>query len=312
MRVLRGPWASWETQTSPTAVTVGVFDGVHLGHRTLIERLRATGHVPTILTFEPHPAEVLAPGTHPRLITTIDERLGLLAGAGVELVGVLNLAEIRHLQAGEFLGQVLEQRLAMAAMVVGTDFHFGRDRSGDVAFLRRAGDLEGFKVDVVELQQTADGAISSSGIRAMIEMGDMRAATGLLGSRYSLSNVVIHGDGRGREIGFPTANLEPPGRKVIPGHGVYAAYALLRGERHQAAVNVGVRPTFGGTELVVEAHLLDFNDDCYDETMTLEFVERLRPELRFEEVSALIKQMSVDVETVREVLESLDPGPRDV
>ena len=311
MKVLRGPLATWEPQTLPTAVTVGVFDGVHLGHRTLIDRLQTTGYVPTVLTFDPHPAEVLSPGTHPRLITTIDERLDLFAGAGVELVGVVDLAEIRHLRPEEFVSQVLERRLAMAAMVMGTDFHFGKDRSGDVGFLRSAGVLQGFKVDVVELQ-TVDGIVSSSGIRALIEVGDVSVAAVLLGSRYRLSNVVIDGDKRGREIGFPTANLEPPERKVIPGHGVYAAFALLRGRRYQAAVNVGVRPTFGLSDLVVEAYLLDFNDDCYGETMALEFVERLRPERRFEEVSELVEQMSADVEMVRDLLDGAGAGHRDV
>jgi len=192
---------------------------------------------------------------------------------------------------------------------MGTDFHFGRDRAGDVDYLRHAGDRKGFKVDVVELQEV-DGVISSSEIRALIETGEVSAAASLLGSRFRLSNVVVHGDNRGREIGFPTANLQPPERKVIPGHGVYAAFALLRSERHQAAVNVGVRPTFGQSDLVVEAYLLDFNDDCYGETMTLEFVERLRPELKFAEVSELVEQMSVDVAMVRELLAGVSGEPR--
>jgi riboflavin kinase/FMN adenylyltransferase len=310
MRVLRGPLPSWQPQTLPSAVTVGVFDGVHLGHRTLIDHLQATGYLPAVLTFDPHPAEVLTPESHPRLITTIEERLDLFAGAGVELVAVVDLAEIRHLKPEEFVSQVLEKRLAMAAMVMGTDFHFGKDRTGDVGFLRRAGALQGFKVDVVELK-AVDGVVSSSGIRALIEVGEMRVAAVLLGSRYRLSNVVVEGDKRGREIGFPTANLAPPERKVIPGHGVYAAYAWLRGHRHQAAVNVGVRPTFGQGDLVVEAYLLDFNDDCYGETMTLEFVERLRPELKFEEVSELVEQMSADVEMVRDLLDAADAESRD-
>jgi riboflavin kinase/FMN adenylyltransferase len=223
---------------------------------------------------------------------------------------VVDLAEIRHLKPEEFVSQVLEKRLAMAAMVMGTDFHFGKDRTGDVNFLRRAGALQGFKVDVVELK-TVDGVVSSSGIRALIEVGEMRVAALLLGSRYRLSNVVVDGDKRGREIGFPTANLAPPERKVIPGHGVYAAYAWLRGHRLQAAVNVGVRPTFGQSDLVVEAYLLDFNVDCYGETMTLEFVERLRPELKFEEVSELVEQMSADVEMVRDLLDAADAEFRD-
>ncbi len=310
MRVLTGPLETWEPQTVPTAVTVGVFDGVHLGHRTLIDRLQATGYVPTVLTFDPHPAEVLSPGTHPRLITTLDERLDLLADAGVELVGVLDLAEIRYLRPEEFVGQVLEQRLTMAAMVIGTDFQFGKDRSGDVGFLLHSGVRNGFQVDVVELR-AVDGVVSSSGIRALIEVGDMSVAAVLLGSRYRLSNVVVDGDKRGRGIGFPTANLEPPERKVIPSRGVYAAFALLRGARHLAAVNVGVRPTFDGSDLVVEAYLLDFNDDCYGETMTLEFVERLRPELKFAEVSELVEQMRVDVEMVRDVLDPAGAESRD-
>ncbi|MDP9494950.1 MAG: bifunctional riboflavin kinase/FAD synthetase [Actinomycetota bacterium] len=310
MRVLTGPLATWALQEAPTAVTVGVFDGVHLGHRTLIDRLQATGYVPTVLTFEPHPAEVLSPGTHPRLITTLEERLDLLAGAGVELVGVLDLAEIRHLRPEEFVSQVLEQKIAMAAMVIGTDFQFGKDRSGDVGFLLSSGASNGYQVDVVELR-SVDGVVSSSGIRGLIEVGDVSVAAVLLGSRYRLSNVVVDGDKRGRDIGFPTANLQPPERKVIPSNGVYAAFALLRETRHLAAVNVGVRPTFGGSDLVVEAYLLDFDDDCYGETMTLEFVERLRPELKFAEVSELVEQMSVDVEMVRDVLEAAGAGSRD-
>jgi riboflavin kinase/FMN adenylyltransferase len=153
--------------------------------------------------------------------------------------------------------------------------------------------------------------VSSSGIRALIEVGEMRVAAALLGSRYRLSNVVVDGDKRGREIGFPTANLEPPARKVIPGHAVYAAFAWLRGERHHAAVNVGLRPTFGQSDLVVEAHLLDFNDDCYGETMTLEFLERLRPELKFGEVSELVEQMSADIEIARALLDAVAAETRD-
>jgi riboflavin kinase/FMN adenylyltransferase len=140
----------------------------------------------------------------------------------------------------------------------------------------------------------------------------VRVAAVLLGSRYHLSNVVIDGDKRGREIGFPTANLAPPERKVIPAHGVYAALAVLRGERYQAAVNVGVRPTFGQSDLVIEAHLLDFSGDAYGERMSLEFVERLRPELKFEGVAELVEQMSTDVEEVRGLLSELDREPKDV
>ena len=301
MKVLTPPWSQWPARSDPTAVTVGVFDGVHRGHRALLARLIETGHTATVLTFEPHPAEVLAPGTNPRLLTTLEERLALFEEAGVELVGVLDLAEIRHLEPREFVGRVLEGKLAMAEIVVGVDFHFGRDRSGDVEFLRGEGAVDGFKVDVVELVSDA-APISSSRIRQLVEVGDIDSANALLGSRYHLSNTVVTGDRRGREIGFPTANLAPPERKVIPGNGVYAAFAVLRGRRMQAAVNVGVRPTFGGGDLVVEAHLLDFDDDCYGEWLTLEFVARLRSEVRFDEVAALVEQMHGDVEATRAIL----------
>ena len=308
MRVLTPPWADWPTEADPTAVTIGVFDGVHRGHRALIDRLVHSGHVATVLTFDPHPAQVLAPGTEPRLLTTLEERLLLLEQAGVDLVGVLDLSEIRHLQPREFVSGVLNGKLAMAEIVVGVDFHFGRDRAGDVDFLRGEGDVDGFKVDVIDLVSEG-GAISSSRIRQLVEDGDLRQANRLLGSRYRLSNVVVPGDRRGREIGFPTANLAPPERKVIPGTGVYAAFALLRGQRLQAAVNVGVRPTFGAGDLVVEAYLLDFDDDCYGEPLGLEFVSRLRPEIRFDGVEPLVEQMHRDVAETREVLKRESGGP---
>jgi riboflavin kinase / FMN adenylyltransferase len=301
VNVLTPPWSHWPIRSDPTAVSVGVFDGVHRGHRALLQRLIETGHTPTVLTFEPHPAEVLSPGTNPRLLTTLEERLTLLEEAGAELVGVLDLAEIRHLQPREFVSGVLEGKLAMAEIVVGVDFHFGRDRSGDVEFLRGAGAVDGFKVDVLEL--VSDGEpISSSLIRHLVEDGDVATASSLLGSLYRLGNEVVPGDRRGREIGFPTANLEPPDRKVIPGNGVYAAWATVRGLRLQAAVNVGVRPTFGGGDLVVEAYLLDFDDDIYGEWLDLEFVAWLRPEARFEGVAPLVEQMHRDVEATRQAL----------
>ena len=306
MKVFTPPWSQWPPRSTSTAVSVGVFDGVHRGHRALLQRLVETGHTPTVLTFEPHPAEILSPGTNPRLLTTLEERLGLLEEAGAELVGVLDLSEIRHLQPREFVAGVLEEKLAMAEIVVGVDFHFGRDRSGDVEFLRGEGAVDGFKVDVLELVSDGD-PISSTRIRRLVEDGDIAKANSLLGSRYRLGNTVVPGDRRGREIGFPTANLAPPDRKVIPGIGVYAATATIRGEEVQAAVNVGVRPTFGGVDLVVEAYLLDFDDDIYGEWLNLEFVAWLRPEVRFDGVGPLVEQMHRDVEATRRALDSGRP-----
>lgn len=303
MTVLRGPFEDWESQSPPNAVTVGVFDGVHVGHRVILDRLQSRPHPSIVVTFDPHPAEVLSPGTNPRLITTIDERIALLDVAAIDTVAVLDLAEIRYLEPEEFVTRVLVSRLGVGYLVVGADFRFGRDRAGDCEFLIEAGAREGFEVDVVELVQSG-GVVSSSRIRRLIEEGDVAGAAGLLGSRYRLSNVVVGGERRGRDLGFPTANLKPPERKVLPGHGIYSAWAHLEGETHPAAVNVGVRPTFGGSELLIEANILDFDREIYGSILTLEFVERLRPELEFDTVDSLVNAMKADVAQVRRSLET--------
>jgi riboflavin kinase/FMN adenylyltransferase len=303
LKVLQGPLAQWEALDTPRAVTVGVFDGVHHGHRLILGRLVAAPFPSTVLTFDPHPAEVLSPGTHPRLITTVEERIELMHGVGVDSVGVLDLTEIRHLEPEQFVTQVLMAKLGTRLIVVGSDFQFGRNRAGDTEFLRQAGETHGFEVDVVDLVESGR-VISSSRVRSLIEEGEVAAAAALLGSRYRLSNVVVPGDRRGKTLGFPTANLQPPARKVIPGRGIYAAFAHLGGETLAAAVNVGVRPTFGGGELLIEAFILDFDRDIYGSVMDLEFVERLRPELEFDNPEALVEAMNLDVARVRQVLET--------
>lgn len=304
MRTLTGHWWEWTPLSGAASVTIGVLDGLHRGHRALLQMLDEEA-VTTVLTFEPHPVEVLRPGTAPRLITTIEERLELLNGAGVDQVGVLDLTEIRDLTPGEFVETILVQTLGVSSLVIGADFRFGRDRSGDVAMLRDLGDRHGYRVDVAELVADESGVISSSRIRGLIEIGRVAEAARLLESRYRLTSVVVEGDRRGRELGFPTANLVPPQRKVLPGTGIYACFAKVRGKIHEAAVSVGVRPTFGQGELLVEAYLLDFDDDIYGETLTLEFVDYLRPELRFEEVQSLIERMNADVAKTGETLRPL-------
>jgi riboflavin kinase/FMN adenylyltransferase len=302
VRVLRGPYEEWEALTGPNSVTVGVFDGVHKGHRAILKRVEGRSLPSVVLTFEPHPAEVLAPGTNPRLITTIEERISLLEGAGLDVVAVIDLAEIRYLAPEEFVSKVLLSKLGAGHVVVGADFQFGRDRAGDCEFLIESGRRHGFEVDVVDLVE-AEGVISSTRIRQLIEQGDVAGAARLLGSRYRLSGVVVAGDQRGKDLGFPTANLKPPKRKVIPGNGIYAAWADPGGTKVAAAVNVGTRPTFGGTELLIEAHLLDFDRDLYGTTLSLEFVDRLRPELEFDSVQGLVAAITTDVESVRRLLE---------
>ncbi|HSK05926.1 MAG TPA: bifunctional riboflavin kinase/FAD synthetase [Acidimicrobiia bacterium] len=299
----QGPLDQWEALGPPRAVTVGVFDGVHHGHRMILGRLVAAPFPSTVLTFDPHPAEVLSPGTNPRLITTVEERIELMQGLGVDSVGVLDLSEIRNLEPEQFVSQVLVAKLGVRLIVVGSDFQFGRDRAGDSGFLRRAGETHGFDVDVVDLVESGR-VISSTRVRRLIEEGEVSTAATLLGSRYRLSNVVVPGDRRGKTLGFPTANLEPPARKVIPGNGIYAAFAHVGAETLAAAVSVGVRPTFGGTETLIEAFILDFDRDIYGSVLGLEFVERLRPELEFDNPEALIGAMNQDVARVRQVLES--------
>lgn len=303
MKVLEGPWAGWEPPTAPTSVTIGVLDGVHRGHRALIGRLDHS-MLRTVLTFDPHPVEVLRPGTAPRLITTIEERISLLEATGVECAGVLDLAEIREQAPEEFVEDVLAGKLGAAHLVVGIDFRFGRDRSGDVALLQRLAPGLGFVVETIDLVSEDGTPVSSSRIRGLVEEGRVVDAASLLGRWYAMTNTVVDGDKRGRQIGYPTANMRPPGRKVVPRTGVYATFvALGDGPRLDAAVNVGVRPTFGGGELLVEAHILDFSDDIYGREMTVEFVEYLRPELEFVGVDELVDQMGDDVAQARKILD---------
>lgn len=295
------PLADWRPRDVAAAVTIGVLDGVHLGHRALIDRLKGD-LVPTVLTFDPHPVEVLRPGTSPRLITTIGERMRLLESAGVEQVGVLDLHEIKDLEPAAFVIEVMVEKLNVGKVVVGPDFRFGKDRLGDTGLLREMGEDLGFVVSEIDFVGDHDSVMASSRIRELIESGDVAAAAEALGTRFSVTNTVVAGDQRGREIGFPTANLTPPERKVVPGIGVYAAFAEIRGQVHQAAVNVGVRPTFGGGDLLIEAYILDFDDEIYGEQLTVEFAEFLRPELEFPGVDQLVVKMKEDVARCRDVL----------
>lgn len=304
MRVLRGSWRGWDLGSEKSSVTIGVLDGVHRGHQALIAGLDSD-LLRTVVTFDPHPIEVLRPGTNPRLITTIEERVALLESWGIDQVGILDLSEIKDLGPEEFVDEVLVRTLRVGDLVVGPDFRFGKERAGDVELLRNLGKSGEFVLRVLDLVHDDGGVVSSSRIREMVESGRMGEAEEALGYRYQLSSTVVSGDNRGMEIGFPTANLLPPERKVIPAIGVYAAFARVGGEVHKAAVNVGVRPTFGGGDLLIEAHMLEFSDEIYDEVLTIEFVEFLRPELAFNGVDDLITAMRSDIEKTRHRLASV-------
>lgn len=304
--LLTGDPLGWDV-AGETSVTIGVFDGVHLGHRAVMTRMvegaRARGLLPVALTFDPHPLEFVDPEHAPRLLTTVDERADLLGRCGVEIVGVLPFLQIRDMAPRVFVEEVLAVRLRARQVAVGENFRFGRDREGDTGTLRALGELHGFEVSIVDLFGSFDGeVVSSTRIRALVEEGAVEHAADLLGRPFSLTGPVIHGDARGRSIGFPTANLHVPERMAVPAHGVYAAWVVSGPSEHGAVVNVGVRPTFGEDVLTVEAHLLDFEGDLYGEELTVRFLRRLREERRFAGVDELTSQIARDVEDARRIL----------
>jgi riboflavin kinase/FMN adenylyltransferase len=279
---------------------VGEFDGVHVGHRAVI------AGCDTALTFEPHPLVVLRPQAAPRLLTSLDVKAELIAELGVQEMVVVDFDQsFARRSAREFIDEVLVKRLCAEHVAVGENFRFGHRAAGNAALL--AAD-ERFSTSVVALVALDGQVVSSSRIRALVEAGEVEAASRLLGRPFRLRGEVVAGDRRGRTLGYPTANIVPDRRLVCPAHGVYAARVLdgdLQGAI--AAVSVGVRPTFGsGGAVLVEAYLLDCSADLYGRRLTLEFVARLRSELRFDSAQALVEQMRRDVSRTRELLASAD------
>ena len=276
----------------PRDLAVGEFDGVHLGHREVIRG------ADTVLTFEPHPRTVVAPDTAPKLLTSLEIKADLIAGLGVEELVVIPFDGSFAAQSPqEFIDRVLVEQLGAERVSVGENFRFGHRARGDAALL--AGQ-DAFETRVVELVELDGEIISSTHIRGLVAAGDVTAAARFLGAPFHMRGTIAHGDKRGRLLGFPTANLVPDPRLVVPDHGIYACRAEVDGEELVAAVNVGVRPTFKtGRGLLVEAFLLDFDRDVYGRELRLDFLERLRGERRFENVDALVAQMGDDVEQTR-------------
>lgn len=279
-------------QVEPRArdVAIGTFDGLHLGHRAVIEGSD------TVLTFEPHPLEVLHPDKAPKLINSIEVKRDVLEGMGVEELVVIHFdEEFSHRSAEEFIDYALIEKLGARRVAVGENFHFGAKARGTPAMLAARPEFETRIQKMVEI----DGEeVSSSRIRAEIAAGDMEGARRCLGVPYMIEGEVARGDRRGRELGFPTANLFPDERLVTPDFGIYAAFA----NGHPAAVNVGVRPTFDSDlGLLIEAYLIDFSGDLYGQNLRIAFVERLREERAFDDVDALIAQMNTDVEDARRI-----------
>jgi len=292
----------------PSVITIGSFDGVHRGHRYLIgevaDRARSKGCEAAVVTFDPLPAQVIRPESAPRSITDLDEKLSLLAGPDVDMVVVLPFThELSRLPAGDFLDRLLAC-VRVAEIWCGADFAFGHGREGDVAFLAGLAGPRGYGLHVVPRINHDGRRISSSEARSLISEGRVREAGDLLGHPPGLPGIVESGAGRGRGLGYPTANLRISPAHIIPATGIYAGFAHLGEERLEAAISIGHSPTFGQNPLTVEAHLLDFDRDIVGREIKLELVERLRGEERFAGSEALIAQMDRDVEQVRQILGS--------
>jgi riboflavin kinase/FMN adenylyltransferase len=293
-----------------SVVTIGVFDGVHRGHQAIIghtvKRARDLGLQSVVMTFDPHPAEVVRPGSHPAMLTEPVRKAELIEQLGVDALCVVPFTPaFSQLTAEQFVHDVLVEALHAADVVVGDNFRFGNKAAGDAALLERLGRQFGFTVEDASLV-TADGLVySSTYIRSCVDAGDVRAAAAALGRPHRLAGVVVRGDQRGRELGFPTANLMVHRYAAVPADGVYAAW-LIRGGQHAArlpaSVSIGTNPTFSGRERRVEAYVLDFEGDLYGERLSLDFVAHLREQRRYEGIDPLIAQIREDVEQTRILL----------
>lgn len=288
-----------------TVVTVGVFDGVHRGHRHLLGRLidlAGTGCAPTVVTFSNRPITVLRPGTEPSYLTTHEQKVRLIRDLGIESIASLEFTEeLAKVTAQEF-AEALAGPLRMKGLVMGPDSALGRNRQGDTAFMKAQGERLGFWVDSVDTLEIHGQPVKSRRIREALANGDVASCPKLLGRNHSLSGVVVVGDQRGRELGFPTANVDVDDRLLLPGDGIYATWALIDGARRPSATSIGVRPTFGLTKRLVEVYIMDFSGDLYGRTISVEFVKKVRDQEAFADVAALVRQIEQDVADSREVL----------
>ena len=289
-------------------VTLGAFDGIHRGHQAIIENVRSAaldqGCAAVVVTFFPHPSVVLG-RTEPFYLTSPEEKIVLLNALGIDLVVVLPFTqETLQIRAGDFVSMLIEH-LRMREMHVGYDFAFGYRREGGVDFLKRISSERGFRVRQIEPVTNGGEVIGSRSIRQALREGDVTRANAWLGRPFRLSGTVVRGDGRGRAIGVPTANLDVWKEHAVPANGVYAGWAWVGNLRFKAAVNVGVRPTVTDKPIrTIEAHILDFDRDIYGVNVALDFVARLRGEQRFPSLDALVMQIKSDVETTRRIIES--------
>ncbi|GCE13445.1 bifunctional riboflavin kinase/FAD synthetase [Tengunoibacter tsumagoiensis] len=302
----------------PIAITIGNFDGIHLGHQQLLHKLRLQAQElhcrPVLVTFAPHTIIVVRPDIQAQFLTTLNEKLALAARYGqvADHIVITFTPEVAAMSAEEFM-DALTQRFSIRGLIVGENFSLGHNRKGDVSFLKQYGQDHHIQVLGIPLEEAAEARISSTRIRTLVTEGQISEANALLGHPVIVDGVVSHGDKRGRLLGFPTANILPEPHKLLPANGVYAVYCSLHDGRawrvehdvstYQGVVNIGVRPTFNGKERLVEAHLLDVDLDLYDQHLKIEFIERLRGEQRFSGVDALKAQIASDIQSARQILE---------
>ena len=293
------------TPDRDTVLTVGVFDGVHLGHRHLLNHLidwASPGCVPTVLTFSNRPITVFRPGTFPSYLTTPEQKLDLLRDAGIELVVPLEFTEeLSQVTARQF-AELLSEKMRMKGLVLGPDSALGKGREGDQAFMEAEGQRLGFWVRTVPPLEINGRTVKSRVVRESLVVGDVADGAVLLGRNHSLRGTVVVGDQRGRTLGFPTANIDVYPGLLWPGDGIYATWAHFGGERHLSATSIGVRPTFGLTQRLVEVYVMDFAGDLYGQQMTVEFVEKVRGQETFADIDALIARIGKDVDESRAVL----------
>ena len=289
-------------------LTIGVFDGVHRGHQEIIRKLVQDAHVQgapaVVLTFDPHPASILS-GREIKCLTTPEERADLFAELGVGHAITLRFTrQLSTVSAREFMSR-LKKSLGLKRLLIGYDFALGKGREGNAARLTELGREMDYTVEVIPAISDESGVISSTEIRKLVGTGNVAEAAKLLGHNYSISGEVIHGEGRGKKINFPTANIDYPKGKAMPANGIYACWGYLGPEKFMAATNIGFNPTFTPEKKIasLEAFLLDFDRDIYGEELKLEFVARLRDELKFDSVEALIEKIHEDVEETRKLLE---------
>jgi len=301
-----------ESKKRRSVVTIGAYDGVHRGHQAVIEQVRQQAKIldarSVVVTFDRHPASIVRPESAPLLLTDIDQKLELLAATGLDATCIVKFDEDSSREApSDFVKRVLVDGLSAKRVIIGEDFHFGYKRGGNVAMLRELGPKFDFDVTPIELISRGDGVdepVSSTAIRRALAGGQVELATQLLGHHFEVRGVVVHGDERGRTIGFPTANIEVPNQICIPADGVYAGiFDRQDGSKHICAINLGRRPTFfeHAEHSMLEAHLLDFSEELYGEKVKVTFTHFLRGERKFENIDALKMQLKLDIEQTRAV-----------